>query len=61
MNLNLSIMLDAGESPSNLPGDAEHIAQDVLIAAGGDPAKDTCTVSITTQTSGGVGPLSPPE
>ena len=59
MNIQVTITLNSDEYASNLTGNATEIAENVLTAAGGDPEKDTCQVSIQDVGTAGVAPTGP--
>src|SRR4249919_1274462 len=64
MNVNVQIQIGTNESSSDLSGNATEIAEKILVAVGGDPAKDMVNVQINDSGSAGsyaTGPLpSPP-
>jgi hypothetical protein len=57
MNIQVTISLGKDDDVSVLPSNAAGIAEQVLTAAGGDPEKDTCTVSIQDYGSAGTASL----
>lgn len=59
MNIQVTITLNADDAGGNLPGNAAEIASSVLSAAGGDPEKDTCNVSIQDYGTSGYGAPTP--
>jgi hypothetical protein len=59
MNIQVTITLNADDAAGNLPGNAASIAEAVLSAAGGDPEKDTCNVSIMDYGAHGAGAPAP--
>lgn len=53
MKVYVTIQLDEGETSTKSAAD---LADDLLAAAGGDPAADTCQVTITSASTATAGP-----
>jgi hypothetical protein len=59
MNVSCQIMFPAGESPpADMPNSMD-LAAAILVAVGGDPAKDICHVQINDVGNAGLPPAAP--